>query len=637
MKKNIIFSILLLISLSSFAQVSLPRLISDGMVLQRDKKIKIWGWASPGEKIAVSFNKKTYQAVTNSERKWEVVLPAMKASGPFTMEIKGSNQITIKDILIGDVWVCSGQSNMELTMERVKDKYPDVIKNSANTNIRQFLVPDQYDFKKPNHDVSSGSWVSASPATLLSFSAVAYFFAKDIHTKYNVPIGLINSALGGSLAESWMSEDALKEFPELHQELQQFKDDNYIKEIEASDRNRNIAWHKDLNAKDEGLSKWTKIDVEDQSWAEIHVPGYWADGALGNVNGVVWFRKKINVPPSMTGKAGRIWLGRIVDADSVFVNGKFVGTTSYQYPPRKYDFNSDLLREGENTIAVRVINSEGRGGFVLDKPYFITIGTDTIPLRGKWKYKLGTSMPKLEGPTAIRWKPAGLYNKMIAPLISFPIKGVIWYQGEANTWRKVDYAKLFPALIKNWRDKWKQGDFPFLYVQLANFMEVKSEPSESQWAALRYAQFKTLALPNTGMAVAIDVGEWNDIHPLNKEVVGNRLALAAQGIAYQDKKVVYSGPLYQSMKVNGNKIEITFSHVGGGLIAKGSQLKYFAIAGADQKFVWAKAVIQNNKVIVWNDEIKNPVAVRYAWADNPEGANLYNTEGLPASPFTTEK
>ena len=625
-----------ILSITCYSQVKLPRLISDGMILQRDTKIKIWGWAAPNEKVTVLFNNKTYQATTNSDKKWEVVLPSLKASGPFSMEINASNKITIKDILVGDVWVCSGQSNMELTMERVKDKYPEVIKNSANPKIRQFLVPDKYDFKQPHDDVESGSWVSASPSTLLSFTAIGYFFARDLYDKYQVPIGLINSALGGSPAEAWISEEALKQFPEPYAELIKFKDDNLIKEIETNDRNRNNQWYTELNKKDEGLRKWSKVEVDDSGWPEMNIPGYWADGPLGKTNGVVWFRKKITIPKSMAGKPGRIWFGRIVDADSVFVNGKFVGTVSYQYPPRKYDFGPDVLKEGENVIAVRVINSAGKGGFVSDKPYKITVGTDSLDLKGTWKYKLGAPMPALAGPTAIRWKPGGLYNYMIAPLTSYPIKGVIWYQGEANTGRG-DYSKLLPALITNWREKWQQGDFPFLFVQLANFTETKSEPSESQWASLRHAQFKTLSLPNTGMAVAIDVGEWNDIHPLNKETVGKRLALAADYFAYKNKKAVYSGPLYKSMKVIGNKIELTFSQTGGGLVAKNGDLKYFAIAGPDKKFVWASAKIEGNKVIVWSDEIKNPTIVRYAWADNPEGANLYNKEGLPASPFTTEK
>jgi sialate O-acetylesterase len=635
--KNIRISILLLLLITTAnAQVTLPKLISDGMVLQRDSKIKIWGWASPHEKITVTFNNKSYTATANADKKWEVTLSPMKGPGPFTMIIKGNNQVTVKDILVGDVWVCSGQSNMELTMERVKEKYSDVIRNSANTNIRQFLVPDKYDFKQPHDDLEGGNWQPANPTNLLSFSAVAYFFAKDLYEKHHVPIGLINASLGGSPAEAWMSEDALMNFPDAYAEAQRFKNDNLIKEIETNDRNRSNQWYADLNARDEGLKKWNRPEWPDNDWSEMNIPGYWADGPMGKANGVVWFRKKITVPKSMTGKPGKLWFGRIVDADSVFINGKFVGTTSYQYPPRKYDFGSGILQEGENTIAVRVINNSGRGGFVLDKAYYLAVENDTLDLKGPWKYKLGAELPQLDGSTAIRWKPLGLYNSMIAPLLFFPIKGVIWYQGEANTWRATDYSTVFPSLIKNWRAKWAQGDFPFLFVQLANFMEVKSEPAESNWATLRQAQLNTLATPNTGMVVAIDLGEWNDIHPLNKKDVGERLALAAERLAYQNKKIVYSGPQYQSMKITGNKIEISFSHIGNGLTAKGGELKYFSIAGADKKFVWAKARIENNKVIVWSDAVQNPVAVRYAWADNPEGANLYNKDRLPASPFTTE-
>lgn len=632
------FLCLFLLSGSCFGQVKLPRLISDGMVLQRNTELKIWGWAAPNESVTVTFNKKRYQAKTDAKGDWFVKLSPIKEPGPFEMKIDASNHIIIKDILVGEVWVCSGQSNMELTMDRAKDKYGSIIANSENTNIRQFLVPDKYDFKQAYADVESGSWISANPKSLLSFSAVAYFFAKDLYEKYHVPIGLINSALGGSPVESWISEDALKSFPDLYNEAQRFKNDKLIEEIESNDRNRNNKWYADLNIKDAGLSKWNKVDLDDHDWSEMKMPGFWADGSIGNVNGVVWFRKKIIIPKSKTGKSGKLWMGRIVDADSVFVNGKFVGATSYQYPPRKYEFNSELLKEGENTIAVRVINSSGRGGFVSDKPYFIVVGSDTIDLKGTWKYKLGTSMPKLEGPTTIRWKPSGLYNKMISPLLNYKIKGVIWYQGESNSGRAAEYRDLFPALINNWRAKWQIGEFPFLFVQLANFMEANPTPADSEWADFRAAQALALEkCKNTAMVVAIDVGEWNDIHPLNKQTVGKRLSLAAQRIAYQDKKVVHSGPTYQSMKIIGNKIELSFTSIGSGLIAKDGELKYFAIAGSDKKFVWAKAKIEGNKVVVWSDEIKQPTIVRYAWADNPEGANLYNKEGLPASPFSTDK
>jgi sialate O-acetylesterase len=631
----------LVFSQTAFGLVRLPRLVSDGMVLQRGDSVRIWGWADADEKVTINFNGKTYSDIAGKDGKWAIKLNSLKAGGPYNMEINGSNHMTLKNILIGEVWVCSGQSNMDLPMSRLEDRYADVIANSDNPAIRRFFVSKSYDFNKPREDLQSGSWESANPENILRFTATGYFFAKALYEKYKVPIGLIHSSVGGSPAEAWMSEDALKEFPAHLETAEKFKDAAYIKQIEDKDKAVSDAWYSLLRQKDKGLAEgqtpWFDTTYDASGWATMNVPGYWADGRLGNVNGVVWFRKEIDVPPSMTGKPARLLLGRVVDSDRTYVNGKFVGSVSYQYPPRKYDVPGDLLQEGKNIIVVRVVNNIGRGGFIPDKPYQLTAAGQTIDLKGPWQYKLGATMEPLQPKTFIEWQPLGLYNGMIAPLLNYTIKGVIWYQGESNTGRPLEYQKLFPALIADWRQKWNQGDFAFLYVQLANFMEAKDQPSESNWAELRQAQLKTLAVPNTGMAVAIDIGEWNDIHPLNKEDVGKRLALAAQRVAYGDKNVVYLGPIYQSMKTEGNKIILTFTNTGSGLIAKGGgELKYFAIAGPDKQFVWAKAKIEDNKVVVWSDKVTNPVTVRYAWADNPEGANLYNKEGLPASPFTTD-
>ncbi len=635
-----ICTFVLLISQAAFCKVKLPVLISDGMVLQRDADIKIWGWADANEKIAINFNGKTYETAAGADGEWAVMLSDLKAGGPYGMDINASNHITLTNILIGDVWVCSGQSNMELPMNRVKTRYPDVIANADNPNIRQFVVPHIYDFKEPKDDLKSGKWVSANPKSVLEFTAVGYFFAKELYEKYRVPIGLINASLGGSPAQAWLSEDALKAFPEYMETAKKFKDSNYIGQITEKEKAVSDAWYARIQQLDKGLEKgqtqWFDMNYDASQWPTMNVPGYWADGSMGNVNGVVWFRKEIDVPVSMTGQPAKLLLGRIVDGDFTYVNGKQVGSVSYQYPPRIYDVPSGLLKEGKNIIVVRVINNSGRGGFVSDKPYQLSAGGKTIDLKGKWQCKLGATMSPLPGKAFIEWQPEGLYNGMIAPLLNYKIKGVIWYQGESNTSKPREYQKLLTSLIADWRAKWNQGYFPFLYVQLANFMETKKQPSESGWAELREEQLKTLAVPNTAMAVTIDLGEWNDIHPLNKQDVGRRLALAAQKVAYGDEQVVYSGPIYQSMKIEGNKIVLSFTNTGGGLIAKGGvELKYFAIAGADKKFIWAKAKIEYNKVLVWNDQLANPVAVRYAWADNPEGANLYNKEGLPASPFGT--
>ncbi|WP_289665525.1 sialate O-acetylesterase [Flavobacterium panacagri] len=631
MKKIILLTFL--ISFAINAQIKLPRLISDGMILQRDTKVNIWGWASANENIELDFKGKKYKTIASEDGKWSIQLSSQKAGGPFEMTLKGINTIVLKNILFGDVWLCSGQSNMELPMDRLKDKYKEVIAKSENSNIRQFLVPDEYYFEKERNDFSTGSWVEANPINVLQFTGVGYFFATEIYEKYKVPIGLINSALGGSPAESWINEEGIKKFPEYYQEYLKFKDGKLEKEIDANDRKVSSDWYKLLNETDLGLKNKWKNTTDVSDWKTMNIPGYWVDGELGNLNGSVWFKKEFTLGKIKESQA-KIILGRIIDADSVFVNGNFVGTTSYQYPPRIYSFNSSLLKEGKNEITIRVINNSGRGGFVTDKPYELIIGDKTIDLKGSWNYKLGSKMLPLPGQTFVRWKPVGLYNAMIAPIKNYPLKGVLWYQGEANTKKPLEYTALMETLINTWRTELKQEKLPFLLVQLPNFMDPKTEPTESNWAVLRQQQSKVLEIPNTGMAVAIDLGEWNDIHPLNKSDVGKRLALQARKLVYGEKKLVTSGPIFKSMKQKDEQLVLSFDSLGTGLMNKGGNtLNGFAIAGADGKFVWAKAVIEDDKVMVWNNDIRNPVKVRYAWADNPFNANLYNQENLPASPF----
>lgn len=635
-------SLSLFVNISVFSNVRLPKLISDGMVLQREAYIKIWGWSSPEEKISLQFIDSTYSISADKNGNWNIILHNLKPGGPFSMEIRAENVITINDIMIGDVWVCSGQSNMELPMSRVSWQYPDEMTNANNENIRQFLVPQNYNFKTTEIDFPGGEWKKVNPQNINSFSAAAYFFAKELYEKYKIPIGLINNALGGSPAEAWMSEEALKEFPVHYQEAQKFKDDSLINRINLEDKTRTDAWYKLSWQKDEGYkdpaNSWLNPSYNASDWAKIKVPGYWSGPDLKGINGVIWLRKEIQVPASMAGKEALLILGRLVDADSTFINGSFVGSVGYQYPPRRYKVSADILKEGKNIITVRLISNIGIAGFVPDKTYELVADGQTVDLKGEWQYRVGAKMEPLQGQTFIRWKPAGLFNAMVYPLLNYQIKGVLWYQGESNTRRWKEYQTLLPALINDWRQHWNDEDLPFLIVQLPNFMEPKSMPGESEWASLRQAQLNALKVPNTGLIVAIDLGEWNDIHPIGKQPVGQRMALAAQKVAYGDNDVVYSGPIYQSMEIKDNKAILTFTNIGTGLMAKeGGKLKYFAIAGADKQFVWAEAKIENNKIIVWNDKINTPVAVRYAWADNPEGANLYNKEGLPASPFRTDE
>jgi sialate O-acetylesterase len=635
---------LFIIPLFLQANVKLPALVSDGMVLQRDTKLIIWGWASPGEKVQVTFNKKSVSATTGSDGSWKVTLPPMKAGGPYTMNVKGNNTLVINNILVGDVWFCSGQSNMVINMERVKEKYPGDIASANYTEIRNFFIPTASDVKSVHKELPAAKWIAASPENVLGFGAVAYFFARSIYNEYKVPIGIINSSVGGTPIEAWTSEEGLKEFPQIIIRIEKLKDTAYLNPILRSAGSKPATIEKPVSVSrnvDKGMSgpvPWYDVSYVPEGWQKFWLPGYWDDQGVKGLNGIVWFRKEINVPESMTGKPAKLFLGRIVDADNVYVNGVLSGSISYQYPPRRYNQPAGLLKPGKNLIVVRVTNNSGKGGFVPDKPYFLVAGSDSIDLRGDWKYKVGQvfrpAAPQNSPVISMQNEPTGLYNTMVAPLINYRIKGFLWYQGEANTNKPTDYQQLLQALIKDWRNSWKQGDLPFIFVQLPNFMEVQYLPSESNWAELRAGQLKSLSVINTAMAVTIDVGEWNDIHPLEKKVIGERLALAARKLAYGNETIVYSGPVYRSSVKVADSIIIEFDHIGSGLRIKGiGNLNYFSVAGADRKFVWAEAKIENNHVVVWNEEIKNPMYVRYAWADNPEGANLYNIEGLPASPF----
>ena len=634
MKNILLFAIFIIASFTSSAQIKLPKLISNGMVLQRAETVKLWGWAAPNENIKLNFNKKQYLTKANGTGNWEIKLPSQNAGGPYEMVFTASNKVVLNDILFGDVWICSGQSNMELPMSRVIDKYPQIIANATNNKIRQFLVPDEYDFKQERTDFSNGSWISSSPKNVLDFSAVAYFFALEINKKYNIPIGIINTALGGSPAQAWISEQSLQKFPAYAEEAKKYKDDGLIKQIETADQAAGNAWYKKLNEYDEGLKQHWRTNSDITDWQEMNLPGYWANESLGKVNGVVWFKKEIEVPESMVGKPVKLLLGRIVDADSVFINGEFVGTTSYQYPPRRYLFNPGILNKGKNIITVRVVNNSGNGGFVMDKDYQLIAGNDTINLSGKWNYRLGVKMDEpTPSQTFIRWKASGLYNAMINPATNYAIKGLLWYQGEANTGNPTEYKDLMQTLIADWRAKWKRNDLPFIYVQLPGFMDEKNVPVESNWAAVRQQQLDLSSTKNTAMAVAVDLGEWNDIHPLNKEDVGKRLALQARSLVYWESKLISSGPIFKSVIKQGNKLLISFDCAGNQLSSKGGSPQYFAIAGADKKYLWAKAEIRGKQVLVWADSIADPKFVRYAWADNPAKANLYNSAHLPASPF----
>lgn len=599
------------------AKVRLPRLVSDKMVLQRDTELKIWGWADTYEKVTVRFQGKHYNTEANQKGEWLILLPPQKAGGPFIMEV---NEIVVRDILVGDVWLCSGQSNQETPIARLIDRFPE-INVSNNHMIRHYKMPTQNSTEALKEEIAGdAAWHSAIASDVLNWTALAYFFAQEAYDEYKVPVGMLVSSLGGSAIESWVSQEHLKEYPLLVLDKVALDSLNLVK-------------------RDEGTGRWNALEMEDSDWTSITVPGNWRENGI-HVRGVVWYRRNFEVPSSMEGRHARLYMGTLIDSDSIFVNGYFVGTTSYMYPPRKHDIPAGILQQGKNVIAVKLTANGGNGGFVEDKAYKIVGDEAEINLAGTWKCKVGMNLNEARKYTDrlknLDTAGSGLYNGMIYPIRDYKVKGTIWYQGESNTGRPQEYAPLLTSLVENWRELWNMPDMPFLLVQLPNFMKKDKQPSDSGWARIREAQLKVAeAVSNTALAVTYDVGEWNDIHPLNKKAVAHRLFLGARKIAYGEK-LVSSGPVYHTMKIEGCKIVLTFTETGKGLISKEGVLRHFAIAGKDRKFVWANAVIKENKVIVSNNEVEEPVAVRYAWGNNSEDGNLCNKEGLLASPFRTD-
>ncbi len=630
--KKIFPALFLLVFNVSYAGIKLPEIFTDHMVLQRDSPVKIWGNAEKNETVTIEFNGQKAKTKANKNGQWVIELKAMQYGGPFNMQIRTkSESITLKNILIGDVWLCSGQSNMEWILKNTKNAEQEIAA-ADYPNIRLFTVTKAMALK-PQADLAGGEWMECNPKNVASFSAVAFFFARKLQKDLNIPIGLINSSWGGTNIQSWTSWGVMGK-KDAYKNADISKYEKSVEELAKRKQEFQNALQSDKGSKERWFEK-----NEAAGWKKIKLPNTWEATEIGTVDGIVWFSKEIEVPNSFDDKAIILSLGPIDDKDSTYINGKLIGTENNPTLNRVYQVPAGIIKKGKNKLVIKVTDTGKRGGFhgLADQLFFEVAG-QKISLAGEWEYKpsvISSDYGMINvGPNGF---PSKLYNAMIAPIIQYRIKGATWYQGESNAGEAYKYRTSFPEMINDWRSKWGY-EFPFLWVQLANFMQADSLPSQSEWAELREAQHQTLSLSQTGEAVTIDIGEAKDIHPRNKQDVGTRLAMAAEKIAYQ-KNLVFSGPTYSSMEVKENTIVLHFTNTGSGLVAKDkySYVKGFAIAGADQKFVWAKAKIKDDKIIVYSDEIAKPVAVRYAWGNNPDDANLYNNEGLPASPFRTDK
>ena len=627
------------------SQPFLHPLFTDHVVLQRGVPIPVWGWTTPGATVTVTLHQQTATATAGANGKWLARLPEAEAGGPYELEVVGPGSATVHDVLIGDVWICSGQSNMEMGIQQVNNPEAEIA-DARRPQIRLFTVPHKTSFH-PIETVNS-QWLVCSPVTVKKdgwggFSAVGYFFGRALQEDLQVPIGLIHTSWGGTIAEAWTSGDRLLDMPDFADAVREIRQQDQPANSGISMSERIEKWWMDSDPGTRGGS-WATPSLDVGDWKSMKLPTLWEDAGLPEYDGVVWFRREIELPADWEGKAAILHLGPIDDDDTTFMNGQKVGATEGYNIDRKYEVKPTVLKAGRNVIAVRVLDTGGGGGIygkVLDMQ-LVQAGNPSasISLAGDWRYMASAPLKQTAPfPQRLNNNPnvvTVLYNGMIAPLIPFGIKGAIWYQGESNAGRAAQYRALLATLIEDWRNRFEVGPFPFFVVQLANFMAAHPQPGESAWAELREAQvLGAQRAGNAGFALAIDIGDAQDIHPKNKQEVGRRLALAARAIAYHES-IPYSGPIYRSVEINGERANVHFDHLDGGLVAHdGPKLKGFAIAGADKHFVWADATISGDSVILSAPSINQPVFVRYDWADNPDG-NLYNQAGLPAVPFRTD-
>ena len=657
MRKKLFIALLLAGSMSARAQVKLQPLFTDNMVLQQQADVPIWGEDKAGKKVTVttSWDKRKHTTTTAANGKWKVSVATPKAGGPYSITISDGKTVRLNNVLIGEVWLCSGQSNMEMPIvgwgndyfkaeHKDADNHPNI--RLLQLNLVASMTPDNHFTARNN------GWTVCNYTNLAPFSATAYFFGRDLEKHLNVPIGLIQTCWGGTVAEAWTGKESLELDPDFTKGLKNLSEmsaskENAMKKYEAD----KLQWQKNVDSKDAGMKNgkavWAAPGFNDKSWMTMKVPGLFSQNGLEKFDGLVWFRHTVDIPSSMKGKALTLRLGSVDDIDVTYFNGVRIGQTEGWAKERVYQIPARLVKAGRNVIAVRNLDTGGDGGLYGKTEQFrLTAdgqkgaekGTQEINLSGEWRYKVSTGMQELPAmpanPHGNPNLPTVLYNAMINPLIPYTIKGAIWYQGEANASRAYQYRDLLPLMINDWRSRWGYR-FPFYIVQLANFMARHDHPTESAWAELREAQALTTNLDNTGVSCTIDIGMEKDIHPSNKQDVGHRLALIARAKTY-GQNVEFSGPLYKSYEIMGHCIRIHFDHTTGGLKTNDDRpVTGFAIAGPDHVWHWATATIDGNSVIVSSDKVKFPVAVRYAWADNP-ACNLYNGANLPAFPFRTD-
>jgi len=609
-------------------------IFGDNMVLQRGKPDTIWGWSQPGDNVRVEMGGHQASGVAGSDGRWQVMINPPKAGGPYTVTIDGRQSVEFKNVMVGDVWLCGGQSNMQLQLRSALNG-EDEVKAASYPKIRYFTVADHVAYHKS--EVVDGTWKVVSPDTAGSLSAVAYYFARKLQPEIHVPIGLVVDSVGGTPAEAWTSADALKPLHDFDMPLAQV--DKLAAEGAPEYGNYIMHWYDEYDAG--AKERWFAPNLDDSDWKTVDVPGDFAALGVPDTPAVAWFRKEIDVPNPVPDWHTMIMPGSIERMNTVYINGTWIGASSWLGDPSAYFVRPGVLRPGKNLIAIRVFKTRPDGGLMTkpDEPNLVLGDKTSISLSGEWQAKLSVDARPPHALPA-EWDswpvmPTVLYSGMLAPVAPLEIRGAIWYQGEQNTPRGYQYRKILPAMIGDWRNAFGQGDFPFFIVSLPRFSPRSAVPVDDGWADLRESQaIAATTVPDSCLAVTIDTGDAANIHPKLKEPVGDRLAFCALAMSYR-KHVVYSGPTLKSVDRRPGEIRLRFAHTEGGLAVKGAKLGEFSIAGEDRKFHWADARISGNKVIVSSPDVPHPIEVRYAWQSNPE-ATLFNGAGLPAGPFRTD-
>ena len=611
-------------------------IFTDNMVLQRNKPDAIWGWSDPGDQVKVEIAGHTATAVAGADHRWQVKIDPPVAGGPYTMTITGRQTVALHNVMVGDVWLCSGQSNMQFALRQAKTGAEDA-KTADLPQIRFFTVGQ----RTPYHpvDTVSGSWNVVTPDTAGRVAAVAFSIARRVQQETHIPVGLIISAVGGTPAESWTSIGGLQTLHDFDPLITEYR--RIVAENKGPEYGNFVQhWYDDY---DIGMKEhWAEPDYDDSSWKQVSIPGGFAELGLPDTPALVYFRKTFDVPDPVPAGRNMVQLGIIEKMDTVYINGQEIGGSSWVENSRRYFIRPGMLHPGKNVMTIRVLKTIPNGGFE-SKPeeLSMTIGDKAIPLARAWKAKLSVD-GRPPQPLPLRYQnwpemPAVLYTGMIQPIAPLSIAGAVWYQGEENSPRGYQYRRVLAAMIGDWRNTFQEGNFPFIVVQLPAYMPRSNAPTDDDWADLRESQaIVAQTVPNTCLAVTIDTGDPNSIHPTDKEPAGDRIARCALADYYGDKKIVFQGPTLEKVERRKGEIRLRFAHVDGGLVEKGAdKLGEFSIAGDDQKFVWANARIEGDTVIVSSPDVPNPKQVRYAWQSNPE-ATLFNGAGLPASPFRTD-